>query len=138
MKLGESQLTSSLLNKELKSNEALEKDSNLLNLFGLNSNSSIFLQNLQDKPTNNKINIIINNKININNNMDLNININTYDKSILNIFNYDNYKHIYYDLLKDYKFEEPTFIDLKKIINDPNNKSMIENLGKEIVIDFKN
>ena len=129
-------------NKELKNNIALEKDNNLLNLFGLKTNSSKLLQNLQDKPTSNKINIIINNKINISinntNNMNLNININSSDKSILNIFNYDNYKHIYYDLLKDYKFEEPPFIDLKKIINDPNNKSMIENLGKEIGIDFKN
>ena len=127
---------------ELKNNKSLEKDNNLLNLFGLNSNSSIFLKNLQDKSINNKKNIIINNKINIGNNntnnINLNININTSDKSILNIFNYDNYKHIYYDLLKDYKFEEPPFIDLKKIINDPNNKSMIENLGKEIGIDFKN
>ena len=125
-------------NNELKS----KKDNNLLNLFGFNSNASIFLKNLQDKPNSNKKNIIINNKTNIDNNntnnIDLNINKNTSDKNILNIFNYDNYKHIHYNLLKNCKFEEPPFIDLKTIINDPNNKSMIENLGKEIGIDFKN
>ena len=95
------------------------------------------MKNLQDKKYNNNINKNIINNFNINNNkMNLNLNINFSDKNNLKIFNYNTYKNIYYHIYKDYKFEEPTFVDLKKIIYDKNNKSLIENISKEIGIFF--
>ena len=121
------------INNELKNNLITEYDNNLQNLFGFDPNSSILLKNLQDKKEINKINI--NNKINKDNINNKNLTINCSD-NFIEIYNYNNYKNKYYHIYKDYKFEEPPFIDLKTIINDKNNESMIENLGNELGIFF--
>ena len=114
------------IDNELKNNLITEYDNNLQNLFGFDPNSSILLKNLQDKKEINKINI---------NNNNLNINIICSD-NLIKIYNYNEYKNKYYQIYKDYIFEEPPFIDLKTIINDKNNESMIENLGNELGIFF--
>ena len=90
---------------------------------------------MQEKKIYNNNNYCINNEINLDN-KDQNLKINILDKKKLKIFNYNNYKQTYYNIYKNYKFKEPPFIDLKNIINDENNKSMLDNLGKKIGIFF--
>ena len=90
---------------------------------------------MQEKKIYNNNNYCINNEINLDN-KDQNLKINILDKKKLKIFNYNNYKQTYYNKYKDYNFKKPLYEDLKKIVDDKNNKSMIDNLGKKIGIFF--
>ena len=65
---------------------------------------------------------------NYNNNSFINNNV------FLNAFNSENYVKICHNR----PFEEPPLINLKNILDDKNNKSMIEKLGKQINICFDN
>ena len=104
-----------------KSSNYESKRSTSLNSIEIDDNLKIFglcpsklLNNLQDKNYNN--NSFINNNV------------------FLNAFNSKNYVKICHNR----PFEEPPLINLKNILDDKNNKSMIEKLGKQINICFDN
>ena len=121
----------------IKINPTLENVKNIHSTPLPPSKSSI---NSQDNNCDQNKNTSINNNLNIEkSNNNININEQISDKNELEIFNYITFKAEYKKKYKNYKFKEPPFINLEHILDDNNNKSMIENLSKNgILIEKKN